>query len=479
MKKFCIVLLAVWCIGMSAFSQGINFENLDFRQVLDKATTEKKLVFVDCYTKWCGMCKVMDDRVFPLKETGDFFNPRFVSTKINMEVGEGIGLKEKYGVIAFPTFLILTSEGELLYKFMGKHSPEDFLARMEYGLRPENSMITFEEEFQSGKMKIDRMIAYTRIFQESFDYGKTELLFTELEKKAKLKDKMTEAYWTVFSHTLTNPVDLKKLAFVVNNRTRLIKHIGEEQVNNYLSSAYKTILNNYLKADAEAENGKEELSLIRQQLQNITDFEDRDNFLLQAEAAMAMMEKDVNKIFELYEDNLELLVKSAFIPFYKAFEILDTENKEEMSRAFILGNQAYALAADKEERKKLETVFERYKKLSCVGVFWEELSLEQAMNLLKYNKKMLLVNYYIPQNEACEYMNEQVFTQEETGDLLNRDFLSIKMDMGKTEAKEIAEKYHITTHPTFLILDENASVIQRLEGKIEAAEFIQIIKNIF
>ena len=57
--------------------QGILFETDGLQKALAKARKENKAVFVDCYTSWCGPCKMMSSKVFPDKQAGDFFNPRF------------------------------------------------------------------------------------------------------------------------------------------------------------------------------------------------------------------------------------------------------------------------------------------------------------------------------------------------------------------------------------------------------------------
>lgn len=44
--------------------EGIRFESFTFHEALEKAKQEKKLIFVDCYTTWCGPCKMMSEQVF-------------------------------------------------------------------------------------------------------------------------------------------------------------------------------------------------------------------------------------------------------------------------------------------------------------------------------------------------------------------------------------------------------------------------------
>ncbi len=114
--------------------QGIVFEHGSLQEALDKARKEKKAVFVDCFTSWCGPCKMMSNKVFPDKRAGDYFNPRFVSIKIDMEKGEGKALAAKWQVSAFPTYLILDDRGEVVYTTRGYIPAEELIKRMKEGL---------------------------------------------------------------------------------------------------------------------------------------------------------------------------------------------------------------------------------------------------------------------------------------------------------------------------------------------------------
>ena len=61
----------------NVFSQGIQFETGSWKEVLQKAKQENKLIFVDLYTTWCGPCKKMAAETFPSRSWG------ITSTKIS------------------------------------------------------------------------------------------------------------------------------------------------------------------------------------------------------------------------------------------------------------------------------------------------------------------------------------------------------------------------------------------------------------
>ena len=107
-----------------------NFEESpkDWKYVGDKPC------IVDFYATWCGPCKMMSSKVFPDKQAGDFFNPRFISLKIDMEKDEGKELAQKWNIRVFPTYLILDPQGEIVYTSQGYIPAEELIRRMNEGL---------------------------------------------------------------------------------------------------------------------------------------------------------------------------------------------------------------------------------------------------------------------------------------------------------------------------------------------------------
>lgn len=104
---------------------GVKFHKGDFASALKRAEIEGKLVFLDCYTTWCGPCQMMTKQVFTKDKVGELFNQRFVNIKIDMEKGEGKELMKKYKIQGFPTLLILDHTGKELYRMLGaRYEPQ-------------------------------------------------------------------------------------------------------------------------------------------------------------------------------------------------------------------------------------------------------------------------------------------------------------------------------------------------------------------
>ena len=89
MKKIIFILLLCG-YGISVLAQGISFQKGNWKEILAMAKKEKKLVFIDNYTSWCGPCKKMVKEVFPMQAVGDFYNANFVCYKLDWEKGDGV-----------------------------------------------------------------------------------------------------------------------------------------------------------------------------------------------------------------------------------------------------------------------------------------------------------------------------------------------------------------------------------------------------
>ncbi len=149
MKK--LTIFSALFIGAMALAQGIKFEDTNFSTILAKAKKENKLIFVDAYASWCGPCKLMVKNVFPQKAVGDYYNSHFVNAKIDMEKGEGIDLAKKYNVKAFPTYLFIDGNGEVVHRTLGYVEENDFIQFAKDAGDPGKRLGTLKQKFEAGE----------------------------------------------------------------------------------------------------------------------------------------------------------------------------------------------------------------------------------------------------------------------------------------------------------------------------------------
>lgn len=126
--KRCLTLLFALALALGSTAQ-VNFiRSQDWEAIKADAAKQKKLIFIDAYTDWCGWCKVMDKNTFSNPAIGNMMNHNFVNVKLEMEKEElGKLISMKYSIRSFPTYLVFNPRGKLIYVSHGYQEAGDFM----------------------------------------------------------------------------------------------------------------------------------------------------------------------------------------------------------------------------------------------------------------------------------------------------------------------------------------------------------------
>ncbi len=117
-------LAALLLIAAPMFASGtVNWEH-DYQSALKRAKAEKKLIFMDLWTEWCGPCLHLQKNVFPTPEAQAALAKvvpfsALVQKRDGTPVAEGTKLSETFKLNAFPTMVILDAEGKELRRQVG------------------------------------------------------------------------------------------------------------------------------------------------------------------------------------------------------------------------------------------------------------------------------------------------------------------------------------------------------------------------
>lgn len=253
MKHICILLFCLLAGYAVIAQEGVNFRDIPLEEALRQAKTEKKLVFMDCYTSWCGPCKNMADKVFPQKAAGDYFNPRFVCVKYDMEKGDGVKLAKKYEVHAYPTFLMIRPDGTIQHRLVGGDQLEAFIARVEKGFDEQNNLSALNSRYEKGGLTKSELFSYWEALEEAGEDAGAAKVYDELLAQLTEEEKTQAAYWNLYETrdcTIGSPMHDFLLAHLDALRT----NNGQEKVDRYLTGKYWDALSLYVMGYARKEN---------------------------------------------------------------------------------------------------------------------------------------------------------------------------------------------------------------------------------
>lgn len=226
---YLICFLCVWDI-VSAQDRSIRFEEGTFQTALEKAKQENKLLFVDCYTSWCGPCKMLARDVFTNNEVADYFNEHFISLKVDCEKGEGPEIKNRFGVSGYPTLLFINGKGEVVNKIVGASTQPHFLENVKKGLDPKNSLYAKEQKYESGYRDQAFLVDLIANYKKAREDKKATEVSQELLKSVKGDQLLTKEMWDVVSYYFVSPYGSEWWNFILENADKYEQLVGKEAV---------------------------------------------------------------------------------------------------------------------------------------------------------------------------------------------------------------------------------------------------------
>lgn len=119
---------------------------MSFEEAVKRSKIEKRKIFIDVYTDWCGWCKVMDKNTFSEPEVARLLNEKFYAVKFNAEQREDVvfnGVTFRFvesgrsgyhelaaallnNKLSYPTVVFLDEEFAMITPLPGYRKPEEF-----------------------------------------------------------------------------------------------------------------------------------------------------------------------------------------------------------------------------------------------------------------------------------------------------------------------------------------------------------------
>ncbi|MCQ4872973.1 thioredoxin family protein [Butyricimonas paravirosa] len=356
MKKICMLCWVVLCsLQLCAQDEGVRFQGLAFQEALNKAKAENKLVFMDCYTSWCGPCKYMLNTVFVLPEIGAFFNDQFVNVKYDMEKGEGPWLRGKFHVNSYPTFLILRPDGTLQHRIVGSRPAKDFLECVKRGAKAETSQFYLDQLYRQGKLEKQQLVSYHAALRDAKRNAELKHVTGEEFKQLSDDERCLARYWYIYDQEDISPED-ERFVYMLAHKTVFDEQIGKEIVD-------KRIYDNYFqKLTATKSNVSVSvlIALIKRQIASV-DFEKKEEISLSLRYVEARNNLDIDAMLDLLEKRVRDLPRPFLwqVPFLDF--ILGKGNKQQVARYMALENKMIEAMDNETMKKAVKETFIKYR----------------------------------------------------------------------------------------------------------------------
>ncbi len=110
-------------------------------------------------------------------------------------------------------------------------------------------------------------------------------------------------------------------------------------------------------------------------------------------------------------------------------------------------------------------------------VKFTELTWEEALEKAQKEKKLVFVSAIATWSEPCELLKKYTLSDLEVANFYNANFINVELDVENYPGIELAEAYNITIYPSMLFLNDDAEVVHRGCGAVEAGELLDLGKQ--
>lgn len=99
---------------------------------------------------------------------------------------------------------------------------------------------------------------------------------------------------------------------------------------------------------------------------------------------------------------------------------------------------------------------------------------DEALKRAKREHKIIMIKAMSEDCHYCRKMEREVMIENEVTDILNKDFITVMVDVSKMKLP-LGIKSEVT--PTFIFVDENAEVLMNIPGAWDKKDFLLILKE--
>lgn len=103
--------------------------------------------------------------------------------------------------------------------------------------------------------------------------------------------------------------------------------------------------------------------------------------------------------------------------------------------------------------------------------------LASVLKKAERENKLVFVDVYTTWCMPCRLMDRDVFTHQETADVINKDFISYKIDAEKKNGPVFSFNYDVVQYPTLLFLDAKGNILERKDGVAYHSELLSMAQR--
>jgi thioredoxin-related protein len=104
------------------------------------------------------------------------------------------------------------------------------------------------------------------------------------------------------------------------------------------------------------------------------------------------------------------------------------------------------------------------------GINFQDLTLEEGLEKARKENKKVFIDVYATWCGPCKYLSKNIFVDEDLGEFMNANFVSLKIDGEKGDGLGLMSDYSLDSYPTMLFLNPEKDLLKKIVGVVGAEE---------
>ena len=186
------------CLLATGANAAVRWSNDPYTRILERAQQEKKYVFIDFFTTWCGPCKMLDQNVYPDAAAEKLLNA-MIPAKFDAEKDPWLEVAKEFRVRAYPTLLVLGPDGKEIGRYIGYLPPEQFVEVIGAYAAGKSQLEALEAQLKKNPDDFDLVVNTAVIHAEA---GRAEQAMPLLARALKLDPDNTRQRYDEIYHAM-------------------------------------------------------------------------------------------------------------------------------------------------------------------------------------------------------------------------------------------------------------------------------------
>jgi len=296
----------------------------------------------------------MDKNVFTDENVAAIYNRNFINAHTDMEKGEGIDLRKKYEVKAYPTFLFINGDGEIVHKAVGQSSVTEFIQFGLDAISPARNLQYFQKNYAANKANYNFISDYCNALKVAYENDAASEIALDYLEKQKPQSLIESSNWQLFNQNVSD-ASSPVFQYVADHQKQFQEQFEKEIVDQKIYMTYLAWPQHYLKYDTAGAvifNSKGFDDFISQVQKS--DYEKKNEVIAKAKLTVFFGQKK----WKSYTETIAAMIKDQILP-------LDKKGAEQI---YFYADMVYRFAKNDQKALKAAAGFAKTISMEVPGI---------------------------------------------------------------------------------------------------------------